>query len=110
MQQIAVEDIGKFIGTVVKEREAMFGKRFNISGDELSGNEAAQILTRLLGKEIRFEGFSPDYMKEQSEDMALMFQWFIDKGYSANLSDMRPFNFLSFEKWAEKQDWSSMIT
>lgn len=47
-------------------------------------------------------------MKEQSEDMALMFQWFIDGGYSADLSTLQKYNFMSFEQWALKQDWSQV--
>ena len=35
----------------------MFDKRINISGDELTGDETARILTLALGKEIRHEGF-----------------------------------------------------
>jgi uncharacterized protein YbjT (DUF2867 family) len=110
LQQIAVEDIGKFVKWVVEEREKVFGQRFNISGDELSGVKAAQILSAVLGKEIRYEGFSPDYMKEQSEDMALMYQWFIDHGYTADLAALQKYNFMSFEQWAMKQDWKSILS
>ena len=52
LQQIAVEDIGKFVGVVVNEREEMFGKRVNISGDELTGEEAAKILSNAIGKKM----------------------------------------------------------
>jgi len=91
---------------------AMPGDRVlqQISGDELSGDKAAQILSAVLDKEIRYEGFSPDYMKEQSEDMALMFQWFIDHGYTADLAALKKYNFMSFEQWAMKQDWKSILS
>jgi uncharacterized protein YbjT (DUF2867 family) len=109
LQQIAVEDIGRFVGIVVHKREEMFDKRINISGDELTGDEAARILTLALGKEIRYEGFSPDYLKDQSEDMALMYQWFIDQGYTADLSKLQEYHFQTFEQWAQKQDWKSIL-
>jgi uncharacterized protein YbjT (DUF2867 family) len=109
LQQISVQDIGRFVAMVVNEREEMFGKRINISGDEISGNEVARILSKVIGREISYEGFSPDYMKEQSEDMALMYQWFIDQGYTAKLSELQEYTFMSFEQWAMQQDWSQII-
>ena len=106
LQQIAVEDIGRFVATVVKKGSEMYGKRINISGDELSGEEAAAILTRVTGKDIRYEGFSPDAVRQQSEDLGIMYEWFISDGYTANLEKLKPYGFLDFEGWASKQDWS----
>ncbi len=106
LQQISAEDIGKFVGMVVNEREKMFGQRINIAGDTISGNDVAAVLTKALGKEVKYEGFSPDYLREQSEDMANMFDWFNNIGYSADLENLKQYNLLSFEAWAMKQDWS----
>ena len=41
--------------------------------------------------------------------MALMFQWFIDRGYTADMTDMDKYGFMSFEQWAKKQDWSQVL-
>ena len=108
LQQIAVEDIGKFVGIVVNERENVFGKRINISGDELTGEEAATVLSRVTGKEIRYEGFSPDVIREQTEDLAIMYEWFISDGYTADVESMKPYGFLSFEEWVDEQNWSPL--
>lgn len=109
LQQIAVEDIGKFVSLVIGEREPWFGKRINISGDEITGKKAARILSDVLGKEIRYEGFDPAYLRGQSEDMALMFEWFRRSGYTAKLMDMVPYGFLSYEEWVRKQDWDALL-
>ena len=106
LQQVAVEDIGKFVGHVVNDRDAMFGKRINLAGDDLSGNDVARILSGITGKNIVYEGFSPDYLREQSEDLAIMYEWFDKVGYEGNLDELKKYNFLSFEDWARKQDWS----
>jgi uncharacterized protein YbjT (DUF2867 family) len=108
LQQIAVEDIGKFVGVVVNERENMFGKRINIAGDDLSGEEAAAILSKVTGREIRYEGFSPEMVKEHSEDMAIMYDWFNKDGYTANLEDLQQYGLMNFEDWASKQDWTAL--
>lgn len=106
LQQIAVEDIGRFVAWVVNERENMFGQRVNIAGDELSGEEAAAALSRVTGKEIRYEGFDPDVIRAQSEDLAIMYEWFISDGYTADMQLAKERGFLSFEEWTKKQDWS----
>lgn len=106
LQQIAVEDIGRFVAAVVSKGEAMFGKRVDISGDELSGDEAAAILSNVTGKKIRYEGFSPDVVRQQSEDLAIMYEWFISDGYTANLEELKTYGFMDFETWASKQDWT----
>jgi len=106
LQQISVEDIGKFVAHVVNNHNEFLGKRINISGDEFTGEEAASTLSKVLGREIKYEGFSPDAMRAQSDDMATMYQWFIDEGYSANIDDLKDYNFSTFEQWASKQDWS----
>ena len=108
LQQIAVEDIGKFVGIVVNERENMFGKRINISGDELTGDEAAAVLSRVTGKDILYEGFSPDFLREQSEDLAIMYDWFISDGYTADPKSLKTYGLMGFEEWASKQDWSEL--
>lgn len=109
LQQIAVEDIGKFVSKVIGEREPWFGKRINISGDEITGEESARILSDVLGKEIRYEGFDPAYLRGQSEDMALMYEWFNSSGYTARLADLQAYGFLTYKEWALKQDWDSLL-
>lgn len=86
----------------------MYGKRINISGDEISGETAAAILTKVTGKEIRYEVFSPDFIRQQSEDLAIMYEWFNADGYTADLEAMNSFGFSNFEQWASMQDWSAL--
>lgn len=106
LQQISVEDIGKMVARVVNERELWFGKRINIAGDELSGDEAAAILSKVIGKNIRYESFSIDVVRSQSEDLAAMYEWFVDDGYTSDLGKLKPYGFTNFESWAAGQDWS----
>jgi len=76
LQQIAVADIGAFVATVIERIDAVFGRRFDIAGDELTGEEAAAFLSKVTGREVHYEGFPPDVLRAQSEDMALMLEWF----------------------------------
>ncbi len=108
LQQVAVEDIGNMVAIAVNERDNMFGQRLDIAGDEISGQDVAATLSKVIGKPIAYNGFSPDNIRSFSEDLALMYEWFIDTGYSADLQELSKYNLSSFEQWASKQDWSQL--
>jgi uncharacterized protein YbjT (DUF2867 family) len=110
LQQITVADIGAFVAAVIERSDTVFGRRFDIAGDELTGKEVAAILSKVTGRKVHYEGFPPDVLRAQSEDMALMFEWFNRTGYSADIESLRrdfpDVKWHTFEEWARKQDWS----
>ena len=55
IQLIAVADIGAFAAALIERREQVFGKRFDLAGDELSGEEQARILSRAIGRTISYQ-------------------------------------------------------
>src|SRR6266404_2207771 len=110
LQQITVADIGAFVAAVIERNDTVFGRRFEIAGDELTGQEAAAILSKVMDREVRYEGFPPDVLRAQNEDLARMFEWFDHTGYAANMKSLRrdfpEVTWHTFEEWARKQDWS----
>jgi len=110
LQQVAVSDIGAFAASLIERREAVFGKRYDIAGDALVGTQAASVLASATGRAIAFEGFPADALRAQSEDMALMFEWFDRVGYTADIVALRrdfpEVPFLTYQDWAGGQDWS----
>ena len=114
LQQIAVADIGAFVAAVIERSDTAFGRRFDIAGDELTGDQAAATLSEATGREIRYEGFPPDALRAQSEDMARMFEWFDSTGYAADIRllrrDFPEVTWHTFEQWAREQDWSVLRT
>lgn len=109
LQQIAVADIGSFAAAVIERGDALHGHRYDIAGDSLTGEEAAAILSKASGRDIRYEGFSPDVLRAQNEDFAIMYEWFDTTGYSADIerlkSDFPEVTWHDFESWALQQDW-----
>jgi len=109
LQQIAVADIGAFVAAVIERNDTVFGRRFDIAGDELTGEEAAAILSKVTGREVHYAGFSPDVLRAQSEELALMFAWFDRTGYAADIERLRrdfpEVQWHPFEAWARQQDW-----
>ena len=110
LQQIAVADIGAFAAALIERGDTVFGRRFDIAGDELPGEEAAATLSKVTGREIHYEGFPPDVLRAQSKDTALMFEWFDRTGYAADIKGLRrdfpEVTWNTFEEWARKQDWN----
>lgn len=114
LQQIAVQNIGAFAAAIVERRESVFGHRYDIAGDELSGEVSAAILSEVTGRNIQYESFPPDALRAQSEDMALMFEWLNDTGYSADIAglhrDFPEVTLLDFATWIGQQDWRVLDT
>ena len=114
LQQIAVQDIGAFAAAIIERRDSVFGRRFDIAGDELTGEESAAILSEATGRNIQYESFPPDALRAQSEDMALMYEWFDATGYSADIAGLRhdfpEVTWHDFVTWVGQQDWSMLDT
>src|SRR5262249_46049967 len=103
-------DIGAFVAALAERREQVFGKRFDIAGDELSGEEQAKVLSQAIGRTINYQKVPIAVARQQSEDAALMFEWFDRAGYDADIAALhREFpevRWLSFADWAYEFDWN----
>ncbi|WP_457298752.1 NmrA/HSCARG family protein [Phyllobacterium sp. P5_D12] len=110
LQLVAVADIGAFVAALVERRERVFGKRFDFAGDELSGEEQVKILSQAIGRPINYQEIPIAAARQQSEDVALMFEWFDRVGYDVDISalqrDFPEVSWHSFAGWARKFDWS----
>ncbi|AUW43122.1 NmrA/HSCARG family protein [Rhizobium leguminosarum] len=110
LQQVTIDDIGAFVATLAERREQVFGKRFDIAGDELSGEQQAKILSEVLGRPITYRELPIAAIRQQSEDTALMFEWFDRTGYDVDLAALRrdfpEVGWHSYADWAKGFDWS----
>lgn len=112
LQQIAVDDLGRFAALVIERREPMLGKRFDLASDEPSGADQAAILADVLGHEIRYQEIPLDAVRQQSEEVAVMYEWFDRVGYDADVAALRrefpDVGWHTFADWARQQDWSAL--
>jgi uncharacterized protein YbjT (DUF2867 family) len=112
LQLVALADIGAFVATLIERREKVFGKRFDIAGDELSGEEQAKILSQAIGRPINYQEIPIAAARQQSEDAALMFEWFDRVGYDVDIAalhrDFQEVRWHSFADWAHEFDWSAL--
>ncbi|MBX5021886.1 NmrA/HSCARG family protein [Rhizobium lentis] len=110
LQQICLADIGDFVAALAERRDQVFGKRFDIAGDELSGEEQAKILSDMLARPVNYRELPIAAMRQQSEDAALMFEWFDRTGYDADIVALRrdfpEVGWHRYRDWARGFDWS----
>ena len=110
LQLVALADIGAFVAALAERRDTVFGKRFDFAGDELSGEEQAKILSQAIGRPIDYQEIPIAAARQQSEDVALMFEWFDRVGYDVDIAalqrDFPEVRWHSFTDWAREFDWS----
>ena len=74
LQQIALSDIVTFTRVVLENRAEFAGRRVDIASDELAGEEAAKVLTRVTGHEIHYVELPLEQVRQaMGEDGVRMF-------------------------------------
>ncbi|KFE66028.1 hypothetical protein DB31_1093 [Hyalangium minutum] len=110
LQMVAVADLASFFGRVIATPEDFFGERIDVASDEVTGQQAADLLSYVSGQRIHYQQIPLALMAEQNEEMALMFEWLDRVGYHADILTLRheypELRWHTFEEWARNRDWS----
>jgi uncharacterized protein YbjT (DUF2867 family) len=110
LQMVAVEDLAGFAVRVLSSAEDFLGERIEIASDEVTGQQATDLLSYVSGHRLHYHQLSLDFVREQSEDLALMYEYFDRVGYHADILTLRhefpEVGWHTFEEWARVQDWS----
>ena len=98
--------------SVLERRNSFLGKRIDIASDELTGEQAAKVLSVGLGRKIRYAQVPSEQIRQASEDLARMFEWFERVGTGidvANLHQQYPeVNWRTFKDWVKSQNWDDI--
>ncbi len=109
-QLVAVADIGAFVAAVIERGASVFGKRFDIAGEQLTGTEQAATLARATGRPVHYQEIPLAAARQQDPESAIMFEWFDRVGYDVDIPALRQafpeVRWHSFEAWARDFDWS----
>ncbi len=109
---IAAEDIGKCAFGIFKKGTGMIGKRVGIAGDNPTGDEMANTLSKVLGEEVVYHAISPETYRNLgfpgAEDLGNMFQYYNE--FAKEFAAARDIGFAkelnpelkSFEMWAKE--------
>lgn len=105
LQMIAVDDIGKYHARALTDPK-LKGRELDIAGDAVTIPEAARILSEALGRAIKFVEVPIADVRKNSEDFALMLEWFGKVGYDADIAALeREFGIkpTTLRQWAARQ-------
>src|SRR5712664_3933511 len=113
LAQVAVPDIGAVAVRVLEDSARFTGKRFDLAGDELTGNDAMSILSRVTGRNFTYYQVPLDVVRQRmGEDAVKMYEWFDRVGFAVDRAALRrefpDVTFHDFESWAKTQDWSAL--
>jgi uncharacterized protein YbjT (DUF2867 family) len=106
LQMIAVEDIGAFGALAFERASQLSGREIDIAGDSVTLPEAAAILSSAMHQPIRYQRIPIEGVRQNSEDMALMLEWFERVGYDADISALQrdyPVRLTTLRDWAATQ-------
>ncbi len=106
LQMIAVDDIGAFVAMAFEFPGRWQGRALDIAGDELSMDQIAQALSRVLGEELKYVQAPWDKFEQRAgHEMTLMFKWFENVGYHADIPALRQQHqsLMSFERWMQSK-------
>jgi uncharacterized protein YbjT (DUF2867 family) len=112
LQMIAVDDIGRYGAWAFENYRKLNGRAIDIAGDAHTGPETAEILSSAAGRKIEFDPAPIEQVRQSSEDMATMYEWFDAVGYNADIlgtsreSGITP---TTLTEWASNVDWYEYI-
>ena len=113
LAQVAVVDIGAVAVRVLENVDRFTGKRFDLASDELTGNDALAILSRVTGHPFSYFQVPLDAVRQRmGEDAVKMYEWFDRVGFTVDRTALRrefpDVAFHDFESWAKGQDWNAL--
>ncbi len=109
LQQIALDDIAAFAVLALENSVRFTGKRINLASDELTSLQEADILSRILGTPIQYARLPIETIREMSEDLAKMYEWFTWVGYDVDIPALHraypEINWHTFVSLGGREDW-----
>lgn len=114
LAQIAVADIGAVGVRVLEDAGRFTGRRFDLAGDDFTGNDVVAVLSRVTGRSFAYYQVPLDAIRQgMGEDGVKMYEWFDRVGYAVDLAALRrefpDVAFPGFESWARTQDWDALL-
>jgi uncharacterized protein YbjT (DUF2867 family) len=107
LAQVAVADIGAVAVRVLEDAGRFTGRRFDLAGDELTGNDVVAILSRVTGHPFAYSQVPLDVIRQRmGDDGVKMAEWLDRVGYTVDRAALRrefpDVAFHDFESWAKQ--------
>jgi uncharacterized protein YbjT (DUF2867 family) len=101
LQAVAADDIGAFVALAFDAPAEWVGREFELAGDERTLPEYARAIGADLGRSVEYVQLPWEALRERSEDLYRMYDFFERVGYQADidaLRDIRP-ELMNFDQW-----------
>ena len=109
-QTIATDDIGAFAALAFERPRDFIRLELEIAGSELTNPEAAQVFSRVLGKQVKFQKLPmPMVRMVLGKEFYQMFRWFNEAGFKAEIEELRrrypEVHLQTLEEWLRREGW-----
>jgi uncharacterized protein YbjT (DUF2867 family) len=106
LQMISTDDIGTYVAHGFTNADKLNRREIDLAADEVTIPDAAMALSRGLGRNISYVQIPMSEVRKNSEDFALMLEWFDRVGYNVDIPSLeREFGIKGTRlvEWAAKQ-------
>jgi uncharacterized protein YbjT (DUF2867 family) len=103
LQMVAVADIGRVAAKAFTDAENMKGREIELAGDSATMPEAAEMLSKHLGRKITFVQYPIEEIRKNSDDFAKMLEWFDAVGYNADIAKLDG----EFGRMTRLEEWAA---
>ena len=108
VQLIPASDAARFAARVIERPGEFAGRRLELASDEVTGPQAARILSEVLHRPIEH----PQKILGPQVPMAPFFQWIGEVGFHADIQRLRAtypeIGWRSLHQWAATQNWHGL--
>jgi len=106
LQQIPLADVLAFTVHVLESRDVMLGQRIEIASDQLTADQAASVITTLLGRPVQVAEPRPAQVNPLSA-------WLEHTGPAVDITALRDryphIGWHTFTDWAATQNWHPLL-
>jgi uncharacterized protein YbjT (DUF2867 family) len=85
LQMIGVDDIGKYAARGFTDADTLNHREIDLAADEVTMPDVAQALSKGLGRNITYVEIPVSEVRKNSEDFAMMLEWFDRVGYDVDI-------------------------
>jgi uncharacterized protein YbjT (DUF2867 family) len=103
LQMVAVEDIGRVGARLFIDADEFNGREFDLAGDVATLPQAAEALSRGLGRTITYAEIPTSEVREPNEDIAIMRQWTDAVGRATDIPALEG----EFGRLTKLKEWAS---
>ncbi|MET0404851.1 MAG: NmrA/HSCARG family protein [Cystobacter sp.] len=113
LQMIALKDFAAFTTWAMENPEDVIGRRIELASDEVTGEQAAALITYVSGHKLHYEEVPLEAVGSRNEDLERMYAWLQTEGYHVDSTLLRqnhPYvGWHTFEDWVRTHEWNTLL-